>query len=289
MGIVIVTGASRGIGAGIARHLAAGGHVVYAGMRDLRAAKPLPGEGGDLRPLRLDVTSVEQVREAVARVVGECGRVDALVNNAGVAWFAPVEEMSEHVLRTTMETNFHGAVRCTQEVLPWMRRQGTGRIVMISTLAAASGLPLEAAYCASKSALEAFAESLRHEVERFGIRVSVVEPGVTEGGLSTSIPDPEAPSDSAYQRLLDHTFAYYDALQGGLDSQGLVADAVRQIVDGSTERFRFRLGSLAPVIEQLLRAPEEEAVNTLRAVLGIRWWSTPDGKHPRNDDGKAMR
>ncbi|MCG8590033.1 MAG: SDR family oxidoreductase [Proteobacteria bacterium] len=273
MGTVIVTGASRGIGAAISRGLAAKGHVIYAGMRRPGGRHALEGAEGDIRPVRLDVTSTSDAREAVDRALSECGRIDALVNNAGVAWFAPAEEMSETVLHTTLETNFLGAVRATQAVLPAMRAQGSGRIVMISTLAAATGLPLESAYCASKSALEAFAESLRHEVARFGIGVAVVEPGITKGGLSTSIPDPEAPEASAYEALLQHTHAYYDAAQAELESPQLVVDAVRAIVDGTAQGFRFRLGAIAPVIEEVVRAGDAEAVAMLHEALGIRWWA----------------
>ncbi len=269
MGTVIVTGASRGIGAATAEALAQDGHVVYAASR-----RPERSDAGAarLRPLEMDVTAADSVARAVARVVEERGGVDALVNNAGVAWFAPGEEMSEHVLRTTMETNFFGAVRCTQAVLPIMRRQGRGEIVMISTLAAATGLPLESAYCASKSALEAFAESVRHEVARFGVGLWVIEPGITEGGLSTSTPDPEAPAVSAYRPLLDHTFAYYEAAQAELDSPALVAEAVGRVIDGRAEEFRVRLGTLGPVVDELVGLPDPQGRAMLEEALGIRWW-----------------
>ncbi len=272
MAIVIVTGASRGIGAEITRGLAAKGHTVYAGLRDPEGPHRLVGADGDIRPVRLDVTSDSDALEVAERALGESGRIDALVNNAGVAWFAPAEETSETVLRTTFETNFFGAVRATRAVLPAMRTQRSGRIVMISTLAAATGLPLESAYCASKSALEAFAESLRHETSRFGVDVAVVEPGITEGGLSTSTPDPEATADSVYDPLLEHTHAYYDAAQAELESPQLVVDAVLSIVDGTAEGFRFRLGAIAPLIEQIALASDADADAMLHEALGIGWW-----------------
>ena len=272
MAIVIVTGASRGIGAALTRGLAAKGHTVYAGMRHPEGPNTLANAEGDIRSVRLDVNSERDARDAVQRVLDECGRIDALINNAGVAWFAPAEEMSETVLRTTFETNFFGAVRMTQAVLPAMREQRGGRVVMISTLAAATGLPLESAYCASKSALEAFAESLRHETSRFGIDIAVVEPGITEGGLSTSTPDPEATAGSVYEPLLEHTHAYYEAAQSELESPQLVVDAVASIVEGSTAGFRFRLGALAPVVEQVLCAGDTDGAALLCEALGIGWW-----------------
>ncbi len=273
MGVVLVTGAGRGIGARLTRGLAAKGHTVYAGLRSAATTHELEDAPGDVRLAPCDVTSPDDARELVARAVDECGRIDALVNNAGVAWFAPAEEMSEHVLRTTLETNLVGAIRTTQCVLPTMRAQGSGQIVMISTLAAATGLPLESAYCASKAGLEAFAESLRHEVSRFGVGVSVIEPGITEGGLSTSIPDPGAPAHSAYTALLDHTHAFYDGAQSELESPQLVVDAVAAVLDGSAEGFRYRLGVTGPLIEQVVRAGDREGEALVREALGIGWWA----------------
>ncbi len=276
MSVILVTGASRGIGAVLANNLATLGHTVYAGVRKPQENWDLREARGDIRPLVLDVTDPVQIREAVSAIVLNEGGVDVLINNAGVAWFAPAEEMSDYVLRTTMETNFFGAVRCTQEVLPLMRRNRSGQIIMISTLAAARGLPLESAYCASKSALEAYAESLRHEVVRFGINVSVVEPGITDGGLSTSIPDPEAKSSSAYQPLLDHTFDYYEGAHATRESAELIVDCVSSILKGEESAFRYRLGELAPVIESAVRASGHQAESIVRTALGIDWWVKGD-------------
>lgn len=277
MGTILITGASRGIGAHLAQRLAASGHTVYAGMRrpgnaPVAAPEPTGSQPGEIRPVALDVTAPESVAAAVARIDAETDGVDLLVNNAGVAWFAPAEEMSERVLRETLETNFFGAVSCAQAVLPRMRERGQGCIVTVSSIAAAFGLPLESAYCASKSAVEAFSESLRHEVARFGIRVAVVEPGITAGGLSTSIADPQAPAASPYEPLITHTFAFYDAAQSELESPDLIVDAIRSIWDDPDPPFRHRLGRYAAMIEALERAGEAEASAGLRDALGIGWW-----------------
>lgn len=271
MAVCFVTGASRGIGEHVVTSLAEAGHVAYAGMRNPSAFREKPGLEG-LRPLRLDVTDPVEVKAAVAQIIDECGRIDVLINNAGVAWFSPAEEMSSRVLQETMETNFFGAVSCTQEVLPLMRKQGSGRIIMMSSLAGLLGLPLESAYCASKSAIEAYAESLRQEVLRFGIHVSVIEPGVTVGGLSTSIPDPEAPPQSSYQALLDHTFAYYEAEQANAESPALVADTVRTILEARAPAFRHPVGAMAATVMQVLELPEAAREAALRDALEISWW-----------------
>ncbi len=274
MKTALVTGASRGIGAHIAAKLAVDGYTVFAGMR-----KPMATlrdvANGDIRPIRLDVTALPDIHNAVTEIVDQFGRLDLLINNAGVAWFAPAEEMSETVLRTTMETNFFGAVRCTQAALPYMRKQGFGTVIMISTIAAATGLPLESAYCASKSALEAFSESLRLEVNRFGIKVAVIEPGITEGGLSNSVADPQPPTDSAYGPLTEHTFNFYNAAQDALESPDLITAAINEILTEPQPAFRHRLGQFGPLIEQVLMAPEPEGTKALLNELQIGWWYDP--------------
>ncbi len=278
MSVVLVTGASRGIGAQIALHLAEVGHTVFAGLRD-PSVHALDGAVGDVRPLVLDVTDPVHAQVAVEVIMSQEGRIDALVNNAGVAWFAPGEEMSEHVLRTTFETNFFGAVRLTQQALPQFRAQGHGRIAMVSTLAAVTGLPLESAYCASKSALEAFSESLRHEVGRFGVDLAVIEPSVTKGGLATSVEDPAGRPDSVYRPLLEHTMAVYASMEQ--DGPELVAEAVRRFIEGDDLRFRIPLGSMAPVLDAHRAAAPDRADEILRSALGIEWW--PAGKAAPSD------
>lgn len=274
MKTALVTGANRGIGAHVAADLAANGYTVFAGMR-----KPHKFthnvENGDIRPIQLDVTALPDIHNAVTKIIDQCGRLDVLINNAGVAWFAPAEEMSELVLRTTMETNFFGAVRCTQAVLPYMREQRFGTVIMMSTIAAATGLPLESAYCASKSALEAFSESLRLEVNRFGIKVAVIEPGITEGGLSNSIADPQPSANTVYDALADHTFGFYNAAQDALESPSLITAAIREILSNPQPTFRHRLGQFGPLIEQVLKSPEREATELLLKELQIDWWFDP--------------
>lgn len=276
MSIVLVTGANRGIGAAITRSLAAAGHTVFAGRRNPDGPSELADAAGDIRPVTLDVTDGTSVQRAIDTVVEQAGALDVLVNNAGVAWFAAAEEMSEHVLRRTMETNFFGAIACTQAALPVMRRQHGGHVITISSIAAAVGLPLESAYCASKSAVEAFSESLRHEVAPFGIAVSVIEPGITEGGLSNSAADPFAPPRSNYAALLTHTFDFYAASQDALESPALITETIAALLDDPTPPFRVRLGHYAPFVDQLQAAPEADAAAMLREALGIGWWHDGD-------------
>jgi NAD(P)-dependent dehydrogenase (short-subunit alcohol dehydrogenase family) len=177
-GAVVVTGASTGIGEATARHLDSLGFEVFAGVRKDADAERLRGHG--LRPLKLDVTdqaSIDAARDEVG-----AGDLAGLVNNAGIAVSGPVEFIPVDELRRQLEVNLVGQVAVTQAFLAALRRN-RGRVVMISSIGGRIALPLLSPYAASKAALEAVSDSLRREVRRFGVEVSVVEPG----GIKTPI------------------------------------------------------------------------------------------------------
>ncbi|MBW5445606.1 SDR family oxidoreductase [Cohnella sp. CFH 77786] len=179
----LLTGASSGFGLRTALLLARQGWTVYAGFRDPAAGGELTAEAeragarSRIRPIRLDVTAENEVREAVRTVEGEAGRLDALVNNAGFAAGGFVEELPLSAWRGQFETNLFGVVSVTREALPLLRRSGGGRIVLVSSVSGRIGFPSLGPYCASKHALEGLGESLRLEVAAFGTAVSIVEPG----------------------------------------------------------------------------------------------------------------
>ena len=183
-GAVVVTGASTGIGRATARRLSSLGFDVFAGVRKDPDAEAVQQDG--LRPLKLDVTdqgSVERARDEVANAVGE-GRLAGLVNNAGIAVSGPLEFLPIDELRRQLDVNVVGQVAVIQAFLPQLRR-ARGRIVNISSIGGRVALPLLGPYAASKFALEAISDSLRRELRRFGVEVSVVEPG----GIKTPIWD----------------------------------------------------------------------------------------------------
>lgn len=171
--VALVTGAGSGIGRACAEQLASAGLKVYGTSRH-------PGRNhrrGALPMLALDVRHDDSVRACVDRVLTENGRLDVLVNNAGVGMEGAVEDTSLDEIRVVLETNFFGAVRMMRAVLPIMRKRRSGRIINIGSAVGFLPMPYSAAYCASKHALRGFSESLDHEVRGFGIRVSVIEPG----------------------------------------------------------------------------------------------------------------
>ena len=196
---VWVAGASSGLGRAAAEALAADGHTVYAGARSFARGKEPPA---GCRALALDVKDAASVREAAETILREQGRIDALVCCAATFTMAPLEELPPETLADTMQVNVLGMARCVQAVLPAMRSQGGGHIVLFSSLNGLFSIPFQGAYSATKHAIEAYAEALSQETARFGIRVTVVEPGDCRGGSQayrlTHIA-PDSPYTSAFQ------------------------------------------------------------------------------------------
>jgi len=173
--IVLITGASAGIGRAAAELLLREGYVVYAAARRLERLKELEPLGA--KPLSLDVTDESSVKNAVEAVLKAEGRIDILINNAGYGAHGAVEDVPIAEARRQFEVNLFGLARLTQLVLPGMRAQGAGRIINISSVAGKITTPLGGWYHASKHALEAYSDALRLEVGRFGIKVVIIEPG----------------------------------------------------------------------------------------------------------------
>jgi NAD(P)-dependent dehydrogenase (short-subunit alcohol dehydrogenase family) len=180
--VAVVTGSSSGIGFETSLLLAKNGFFTYATMRnldksnkilDLKLKEKLP-----LEVLELDVTDDKSVKEAIEKIANEQGTVNVLVNNAGYALVGPLEELSIQEFKEQFETNVFGAIRVTQAVLPIMRKQRHGTIVNISSIAGRIGFPLTSAYVSSKFALEGLSESMAYEIDQFGTKVILIEPGV---------------------------------------------------------------------------------------------------------------
>ena len=179
--VVIVTGASSGIGQAIAAHLHRSGWRVFGTMR-----RPDPDKHGP-DALKLDVTSDQSVEAAVAEVLARTGRIDALVNNAGVDMLGAVEETTVQEALNLFQTNFFGVHRLVRAVLPAMRARKAGRLVTIGSVAGFLPTPFEAFYSASKHALEGYCESLDFEVRAFGIHTVLIEPGFIRTQIRSNV------------------------------------------------------------------------------------------------------
>ena len=250
METALVTGTSTGIGYATAIHLARNGYKTYATMRNLDKSAPLRevAESGNLplELLALDVTDEASMSNAVAKILAADGRIDVLVNNAGIGEASPLEFLEQTVLRDTMETNFFGAVRMMQLVLPGMRERQSGTIVNITSLAGLIAFPAHGAYCASKFALEAMAEAVAAEVARFNVRIANIEPGVVvtpifeKADIDNAVDSlpPGFPYQQAVARLVHQ-------LQQGLKDPALaqdVADVVLEAIRTDEPQLRYPVG-----------------------------------------------
>jgi NAD(P)-dependent dehydrogenase (short-subunit alcohol dehydrogenase family) len=206
--VALVTGSSSGIGYETALALARDGYQTFASMRDTNKAQELmkiaDKENLPIRILHLDVDKEESIVEAIKKIISDVNRIDVLVNNAGYGQFGCTEDVSVDDFRKQFETNFFSVVRIIQEVAPIMRKQGSGIIVNISSIAGKIGLPGSPAYISSKFALEGLGECLRYELGMFGIKTTLIEPGVIKTKFLESMRIPDSKLDPKYKQLTDN-------------------------------------------------------------------------------------
>ncbi|MFL5447100.1 MAG: oxidoreductase [Gemmatimonadales bacterium] len=245
--IAIVTGASGGIGEATARALHAAGYRVFGTSRRAPVTKS-PG----IEYLICDVTSDESIQAAVAEVLSKAGRVDLLVNNAGVGLVAGAEESSVEQAKSLFDVNLFGVFRLTNAVLPTMRRQGAGRIVNISSVLGLIPAPFMALYAASKHALEGYSESLDHEIRGSGVRVVLVEPYYTRTSFDGNVYQADQQLDVYRSARANAQGVMRDEMKTA-DTPELVATAV---VKASTEAHpdrRYTAGRRARQVSLLRR------------------------------------
>lgn len=197
--------------------------------------------GGDFPVLPLDVRDDRSVTACVDRVRQAAGPVDVLVNNAGYVHEGPLEELPLADLKAIFETNFFGAVRMIQAVLPSMRERRTGRIINVSSLAGLMPLPFLGPYCASKHALESYSESLRHELLPLGIHVTLVEPGYFKTGISTRKLRTE-PAIADYDRHRAQMYAAFKRDEDASPPPDAVVDLMERIIRTKRPRLRHAIG-----------------------------------------------
>jgi NAD(P)-dependent dehydrogenase (short-subunit alcohol dehydrogenase family) len=243
MARVLITGTSSGIGLATAVAFAKAGHKVYATMRNPRRAPELGRRAASERlPITIaamDVDSDESVKAGIDRIVSEAGAIDVLVNNAGIERSGSVEELALAEFRAVMETNYFGALRCIQGLLPAMRERRSGCIVNIASVAGRIACSPLAPYTASKFALEALSESLAQEMKPFNVRVAIVEPGIIDTAMARRIERPENPSQYPQQRRFG---AMFTASLKNPAPSSTVGEKVVEIVESGTWRLRHPVG-----------------------------------------------
>lgn len=264
--VALVTGVSSGIGQAIATTLAKAGFRTFGTVRDVAKIGP-EQEGIEL--IHLDVRREESVHSAVRAVIDQTGRIDVLINNAGVALIGSSEETSIEEARQLFETNFFGVLALTQQVVSVMREQRSGRVVNISSVVGFLPAPYMAIYAASKHAIEGYSESLDHELRKFGIRVAVVEPGFTRTNLGKNGQTVAQPLASyAGDRALALE-AIAKAIDKG-DEPTTVASVVLKAVTDREPRLRYPAGREAKLLSRLRKwAPAKLLDKGIRKQFGL--------------------
>ena len=239
--IVVVTGTSTGIGYETSLTLARNGFLTYATMRNLNKAENIKSvttkESLPIRVKQLDVTDDLSVKNAIQAISSETGgRIDVLVNNAGYALYGAFEETSMEEIKAQFETNFFGAIRVMQAVIPIMRKQRSGKIVNISSMAGRISFPLDSIYHGTKFGLEGLSESIQYELEPFGIKIILIEPGAISSNfmmnlkMAASGQDNNKNKDSPYIQLTNNILKASKQMMQNTTHPSEVAKVILQAV-----------------------------------------------------------
>jgi NAD(P)-dependent dehydrogenase (short-subunit alcohol dehydrogenase family) len=255
--VAIVTGSSTGIGYETSIALARDGFITYATMRNLSKAEGIKSvatkESLRLHVTQLDVTDDLSVKNAVQSILSKEGRIDLLVNNAGYVLSGAFEDLAIDEIKARYETNVFGLIRTTQAVLPIMRKQKSGIIVNISSGAGRFGYPGHSAYISTKFAVEGLSESVSYELQPFGIKVVIVEPGVIRTNIVNTMvvarksQDPNSP----YSQMMQKMANAFEGLMKNSSSPDLVANVVLNAVKHENPNLRYLAGN---DLEQWLEA-----------------------------------
>ena len=274
---VLITGCSSGIGMETALAFARAKDRVFASMRDLSRSKNLEAaadrEGLSLKIVELDVTATARIGSIVQSIADEAGGVDVLVNNAGVLPVGAFEDVSEAELRQTMEVNFIGPALLTQAVLPVMRRQNSGYIINISSLSGMASKGGDAAYAASKFALEGLCEGYRNEIARWNIKTALVEPGQYATNIFRSADEEDTTEgESPYRRYNDWLRQEMKQGSQGEDPRAL-AELIVKISRSDGVQMRWPADETAKrVMAAIFAQTDQERGEFLRGVANMDWW-----------------
>ena len=237
----IVTGANSGIGRSTAITLAKNDYTVFATMRSLERGEKLREIAQELnlviKAVELDVSDTDSVNQGINEILDQTDQIDVLINNAGVGSNAVIEDVDIESDKSVFETNFWGVVRCIQAVLPTMRQQKSGHIIQVSSIAGRVGLPAQPIYSASKWALEGLSENLAHDLSSFGVRVSIIEPGVTRTailGKNNTVPQNDD-FENIYARMLD---MYMQGIEANIRPEA-VSETILQCLESSSHQLRW--------------------------------------------------
>ncbi len=287
MAVTLITGTSTGIGLTTALHFARQGHEVYATMRDpdggsTSLVDTAKKEGLRINVAQLDVNDPASVNRAVGEVLGGAGRIDVLVNNAGIGDLSVIEHTTDAAARAMFETNVFGVLRMVRAVLPGMRDRRSGTIVNVSSVAAlitgfGSGL-----YSGTKRALEGVSEALALEVRKFGIRVAIIEPGffatpIIDKALAALSSDGASPYADVERRIRD---LYAQGMEAAADPQS-VAEVIEHAATTDEPKLRYLVGDDAPIfVDGRRRMSDEEYIEMGRERTDEDYWEEFQQRFP---------
>ena len=236
--VVLITGGSSGIGKSIGEFLHQKGFVVYGTSRNpekvLNSVFPL---------VALDVRNVESIKAAVTKIIATTGRLDVVINNAGVGITGPLEEIPMEEIKNNFETNFFGPIEVMKAVLPQMREQKSGLIINITSIAGYMGLPYRSVYSASKGALELITEALRMEVKSFGINITNVAPGDFATNIAAGRYHAPVISGSAYEKVYGETLSTMNEHVDSGSNPNKMAEAVYKIIQTPNPKVHYKVGT----------------------------------------------
>ncbi|MDB4286001.1 SDR family oxidoreductase [bacterium] len=245
--IILITGASSGIGEAIALHLVSQGHTVYGTSRKARESK------SGIQFVKLDVDDEHSVQTGVKEVLSKESQIDVVVNCAGMGILGAVEEIPIDNARQVMETNLFGVMRMCQAVLPGMRAQRSGVIINISSIIGEIGLPFRGLYAASKFAMEGMSEALRMEVAPFGVKVVVVQPGGFRTNIAEHRPETDLGSASPYEHFLTHIKAMiYEEVEEAPTPES-VGYLIEKILKKNKPTLRYKAAQFMEILPTILK------------------------------------
>jgi NAD(P)-dependent dehydrogenase (short-subunit alcohol dehydrogenase family) len=260
--VAIVTGSATGIGYETVIHLARKGFHTYASMRNLPKAdeitKIAKSENLPLRVIQLDVTDDISIKKAIDTVINESGKVDVLVNNAGYGLIGSIEDMFIEELKAQYETNVFGVFRVTKAVLPYMRKQHGGSIINISSIAGRIALPLYSAYVSTKFAIEGLSESMAYELEPFGIKVAIIEPGAIKTNFRREQAAKGSSEGSPYSSMMQSPSKVIEEILKHRLYPEEVAKTVIQAIENPKPKLRYIVGKDAEELIELRRKSSDE-------------------------------
>jgi len=247
--IVLVTGGSSGIGRAISSYLSKVGYIVYGSSRNVIHGDVLD----NFMMVKMDVTDPKSVQEAVKYIVKKEGRIDVLINNAGLGMIGPLESTSIGEIREVFETNIFGVLNVCKAVLPYLRKNKKANIINITSIGGEVSLPYRGIYCSSKFAVEAFSEALSMEVRQFGIHVTIVEPGDFKTNINRNRKIAQNAESSIYKTEFSRIMEQVNEEVSNAPTPGKIGVKIHQILQKKKPGLRYKVATPMQKLSVLLK------------------------------------